>query len=211
MILQPQFEELIAFASGEALMPELLKAKAAYFAATGEIFEDDASFEQSMAAFLDFYAFDWKLEREGVTPAELFFRRGAFANADDAPIFEGFQATWHSLFEVRKLGRESLRLRDLFSQRDVEVFERRRLVGLAKGDLIEARLLPMGEQRVLSRAVAFHPGVVRKAILAEIKRRQRAEPGFDTRAFIWSLARMRLKFERYRNIAPEQIYDFAKR
>lgn len=211
MILQPQFDELLAFASDASLMPELLKAKAAYFGATGEVFEDDASFEQRMAAFIDFYVFDWKLEGGQATPAECFWKRGLLADANQAPIFEGFLQTWLSLWEVRKLGKESLRLRDLFSERDVEVFERRQLVGLAKGDLMEARLLPMGDRRVLSRAVLFHPKVVRKPILAELKRLKKCAPDFDTRAFLWSLSRMHLKFERYRNISPEQIYDFSKK
>lgn len=211
MILQPQFDELLAFASDASLMPELLKAKAAYFGVTGEVFEDDESFEQRMAAFIDFYVFDWKIEGEAATPAELFWKRGRFSTPDEAPLFEGFLQTWLSLFEVRKLGKESLRLRDLFSDRDVEVYERRQLVGLSRGDLLEARLLPMGDKRVLSKAVIFHPSVVRKPILAEIKRLKKCDPGFDTRAFLWSLSRMHLKFDRYRNISPEQIYDFSRK
>ena len=211
VILQSQFDELLAFASDASLMPELLKAKAVYFGATGEVFEDDDSFEQRMAAFRDFYVFDWKIEDDAATPAERFWRRGQFACPDDAPLFEGFLQTWLSLWEVRKLGKESLRLRDLFTERDVEVFERRQLIGLSKGDILEARLLPMGEKRVLSDAVIFHPSVVRKAILAEIKRRKKYEPDFDRRAFVWSLSKMHLKFGRYRNISPEQIYDFPKK
>ena len=164
VILQSQFDELLAFASDASLMPELLKAKAVYFGATGEVFEDDDSFEQRMAAFRDFYVFDWKIEDDAATPAERFWLRGQFACPDDAPLFEGFLQTWLSLWEVRKLGKESLRLRDLFTERDVEVFERRQLIGLSKGDILEARLLPMGEKRVLSDAVIFHPSVVRKAI-----------------------------------------------
>ena len=211
MILQPQFDELLAFASDASLMPELLKAKATYFGVTGEVFEDDESFEQRMAAFIDFYVFDWKIEGALATPAELFWKRGQFAAPGDAALFEGFLQTWLSLWEVRKLGKESLRLRDLFTERDVEVFERRQLFGMSKGDLMEARLLPLGDKRILSKAVIFHPGVVRKPILSEIKRRKKCEPDFDTRAFLWSLSRMRLKFERYRNISPEQIYDFSRK
>lgn len=209
MIFQPQVDELLAFASDTSFMPELLKAKAAYFSATGEVFEDDPSFEQRMAAFSDFYLFDWKLESNQITPAELFWRRGRFEKESDTSAFESFLQTWLSLWEVRKLRKEGILLRDLFTERDVEVFERRQLVGLSKGDLMEARLVPMKDGFVLTKAVAFHPIVVRKRILAELKRRKKQEPGFDTRGFICSLSRMRLKFDRYRNIAPEQIYDFS--
>lgn len=210
MFLQPQLEELVAFAGSEALMPELLKAKAAWFAMTGEIYEDDPLFEMRMAGFLDFYVFDWKLTDQGVTPAELFLRTGNFRDPSDAPIFEGFLHTWHALFEVRKLGSDTFRLRDLFTDKDADVFERRQLVGISKGDIIEARLLPMRDKLVLSKAFFFHPAVVRKALLAEIKRRRRTVAAFDTEQFIRALSRMQLKYERYRNIDPLQIYDFSK-
>ncbi|MDR0966924.1 MAG: hypothetical protein LBM75_10595 [Myxococcales bacterium] len=211
MLFQPQFEELIAFASDAVFMPELLKAKSAYFSATGEVFEDDAFFEQQMAAFINFYLFDWKLDGDQLTPAERFWRDGRFATPDDAPIFESFLETWLSLWEVRKLGKASVRLRDLFTDRDVEVFERRQLIGLTKGDLMEARLAPMGDKFVFMRGSAFHPSAARKSILAEIKRLKKQAPSFDTRDFICVLSRMRLKFERSRNIAAEQIYNFSRK
>ncbi len=210
MFLQPQFEELVAFAGSEALMPELLKAKAAWFAMTGEVYADDPLFEMRMAGFLEFYVFDRKLEDQGVTPAELFWRNGKFQNPADAPIFEGFLHTWHALFEVRKLSSDTFRLRDLFTDKDADVFERRQLVGISKGDIIEARLLPMEDKLVLSKAFFFHPAVVRKAILAEIKRRRKSVAAFDTQQFLHALSRMQLKYERYRNIDPLQIYDFSR-
>jgi len=51
---QPYLDQLIAFASAEPRKPELLAAKAEYFQLTGEVFEDDKSFEMRMASFLDF-------------------------------------------------------------------------------------------------------------------------------------------------------------
>ena len=163
-----------------------------------------------MAGFLEFYVFDRKLEDQDVTPAELFWRNGKFQNPADAPIFEGFLHTWHALFEVRKLSSDTFRLRDLFNDKDADVFERRQLVGISKGDIIEARLLPMEGKLVLSKAFFFHPAVVRKAILAEIKRRRKSVAAFDTQQFLHALSRMQLKYERYRNIDPLEIYDFSR-
>ena len=55
-----------------------------------------------------------------------------------------------------------------------EVVERRSLVALAKGDILEARLLPHEGKLHFSRAFVYHPREVRKAILKEAKRRSGA-------------------------------------
>src|SRR5215469_2100489 len=114
---QPYLDELIAFAGAESRKAELLAAKAEYFRLTGEVFEDDHIFEQRMASFLDYYLFD-RRNAEGKTPAE-------------------------ELLEQRKLGKGSMRLRELHSGKDYDVTERRHVAGLEKGDLLEARLIPL--------------------------------------------------------------------
>jgi hypothetical protein len=51
---QPYLDELISFGSTEVRKPDLLAAKAEYFQMTGEVFEDDKSFELRMSSFLDY-------------------------------------------------------------------------------------------------------------------------------------------------------------
>lgn len=207
---QKQLDALIAYASGERFKEELLKARERYFSGTGEVFEDDKSLELRMASFLDFYVLDWKLSPAGRTAAQLFLEEtGPSLPPEELQALQGLTETNHSLWEVRKLGKEQVRLRDLFTGKDTEVFERRQLTGLSRGDILEARLVPCDGHFLFSSAFCFHPDIVRKAILKELKRLRKAQPDFDRREFIWTLSNMRLKFERYRNIAAEQIYAFG--
>ena len=208
---QRQLDALIAFASGERFQPELLEARERYFGATGEIFEDDKSFELRMASFLDYYVFDWKLSESGKSPAQLFLEESSEPSADELQTLRGLTETTHSLWEVRKLAAELVRVRDVFTGKDMDVFERRQPAGLKKGDLIEARLVPCDGRLLFSSAFCFHPEEMRKAILKEVKRLKKHEPEFDRLAFIWALSRMRLKLERYRNISPDQIYAFGRK
>lgn len=208
---QPQLDALVAFASGERFKEELLRARAKYFESTGEIFEDDKSFEARMASFLDFYIFDWPLAEIGRTPAQLYFEQARDAGEEDRKVLAGLTRTRHSLWEVRKVGKQRLRLRDCFSGEDCEVFERRDPVGLGKGDLLEARLIPVDGMLLFSPAFCFHPREVKKPVLREIKRLKKEQGEFDTRAFVWSLSKRRLKYERYRNIAVEDIYAFDRK
>ena len=85
------------------------------------------------------------------------------------------------------------------------------MLGLAKGDILEARLLPFEEKLFFSGAFLYHPQEVRKLVLNEVKRlRKQAGKGDppDVEAFIATLSRMAFKLERYRNVKVESLYDF---
>lgn len=208
---QQQLEALIAFASTDRFKEELLKAKAEYFASTGEVFEDDRSFEMRMASFLDFYVLDRPLPAHGKTPAQVFLEEADGAPESDLLLRRGLVESRHSLWEVRKIAKELVRLRDCFTAKDTDVFERRQPAGLKKGDLIEARLIPVDGRFLFSPAFCFHPSEAKKGIVKELKRLKKEQPGFCQRDFIWSVAKMRLKWERYRNIAVEDIYAFDRK
>ncbi|HVE82879.1 MAG TPA: hypothetical protein VND93_08535 [Myxococcales bacterium] len=206
---QPYLDQLIAYASAEPKKPALLEAKAEYFQLTGEIFEDDKVFEARMASFLDYYVFDRASKETGQTPAqELYEEQRRTQPPEVAVAFRAFTETIHGLFEVRKLTPDGVRLRELFSAKDFQVSERRKLAGLEKGDILEARLIPFSGHLLFSAAFVFHPREASKLILKEVKRRKKATPSCDPRDLAWDCSRRALKTERYKQIAVEKIYDF---
>jgi hypothetical protein len=212
-VYHPHLEQLTAFATGEPFQDEVLAAQAEYFAHTGEVFDDDRSFESRMAAFLEFYLFDRKLPAQQRTPAELFLaERGPTVGPEEREGMAGFTQTLHALFEVRKLHAGGIRVRDLFSGEDHEVYERRSVAGMSKGDILEARLIPHQGRALFAPAFCYHPKEARKAILKELKRqKKKPEPDFTPKRMIYTLSRMALKVERYRNIAVEAIYNFEQK
>ena len=208
---QPYLDELIAFAGAESRKAELLAAKAEYFRLTGEVFEDDQLFEQRMASFLDYYLFD-RRNAQGKTPAEeLLEQRRASALPEAMSAFQSFTATVHGLFEVRKLGKGSVRLRELHSGKDYDVTERRHVAGLEKKDILEARLIPFSGHLLFSGAFCYHPKVAAPAIRKELKRRKKEEPERSAKDLAWDCARMALKVDRYRQIPVDKIYDFQNK
>ena len=82
----------------------------------------------------------------------------------------------HGLYEIRKLGKGFVRVRELFEGDDHQVAERRNLVGMNKGDIVTARLIPFGEELWFSAAFVYHPPGAFKSILKEVKRRRKQEP-----------------------------------
>lgn len=209
MSYQPYLDQLIAFGSQESRKADLLEAKAEYFRLTGEVFEDDKIFELRMASFLDYYLYDRVSPLTGKTPAvELYEQRLQTSAPEEANAFRSFTETVHGLFEVRKLGKGVIRLRELHSGKDFDVTERRTIAGLESGDILEARLIPFGGHLLFSSAFCYHPRVAVKAIKAEVKRRKKKEPDRPPKELVWECALRALKVERYRQIAVEKLYDF---
>ena len=208
---QPYLDQLIAFGSQESRKPDLLDAKAEYLRLTGEVFEDDKIFELRMASFLDYYLFDRVSPISKLTPAaELYQLRLQGASPEEANAFRCFTETVHGLFEVRKLGKGLVRLRELYSGKDFDVTERRHVAGLETGDVLEARLIPFAGHLLFSSAFCFHPRVAVKPIKAEVKRRKKKEPDRPPTELVWECARRAVKVERYKQIAVERIYDFSQ-
>lgn len=209
---QPFLDRVVAFASTDDRKQDLVAAKAEYFRLTGEVHEDDKSFETRMASFLDWYVFDRMSPATARTPSQEFLERHTDTlSVEESAIFRGFSETLHGLFEVRKISKGTLKLRELLSGKDYDVTERRTVAGLEKGDVIEARLIPFEGHLLFSTAFIFHPREGTKSLLKELKRRKKKEPERDPREIVWEASRMALKVERYRQIAVEKIYDFTQK
>ena len=207
-------EKLLAWATAEARKEEILAARRDHFERYGEPHEEDKSFETRMNGMLDHYLYDFRRPGSSETTIEIFMRDAAAElTTDELALYRILAKNIHGLFEVRKIKQgEEIRLRDLFTGGEYDVTERRHLVGLEKGDILEARLLPYDGKLFFSGAFLYHPAEVRKAILAEVKRmkKEAAKGGSapDAKGFIALLSRMAFKLERYRNVKVESLYDF---
>ena len=205
-------ERLLAWAGAEERQPWLLEARRAWFARVGEPHEEDKSFEHRMNGLLDHYLYDFRPDGENTT-LELFLRDGAGdVTTDERGQFRDLGRSRRALFEVRRIKPGIVELEEVLGLAHHTVMERRTLVALAKGDILEARLLPHEGNLHFSASFVYHPREVRRAILKEAKRlTKEAPPGQlpDGDEFLAQLSRMALRLERYRNVRVESIYDFA--
>jgi hypothetical protein len=213
MTLQELHERLLSWATAAPRDQDLLRAKKEYFARYGEPHEEDRSYEVRVNGMLDHYLYDFRPSGDAGTTLDWFIEaEGESLTPEELAAYRALAQTVHGLFEVRKITEGRVRLRDVFSGHDHDVTERRHVAGLAKDDLLEARLLPFDGELLFSGAFLYHPREVRKTVLAEVKRLKKAAPKgdeLDVKAFLSRLARMALKLERYRNVRLESIYDFS--
>jgi hypothetical protein len=213
MTLQELHERLLAWATAEPRTADLMAAKSAHYACNGEPREDEPSYEPRVNGMLDGYLYDYRPGGGKTSTLENFIAaNGVEMDPATLAAYRKLNENVHGLFEVRKIADGRVVLRDVFTDLDHEVAERRQLVGLAKGDLMEARLLPFDGQLLFSGAHVYHPAEARKRILGEVKRLRKVAGRSgrpDVKSFLALLSRMAFKFERYRNVRLESIYDFS--
>lgn len=213
MTLQSLQEKLLAWATAETRKERLLDARRRHFGAYGEPHEEDRTYEARLNGMLDYYLYNHRTSEGGPTTIQEFLsEEAARLEPEEAQGYQELSKNLHSLFEVRKLKEGKVRLRDVFTGEDREVTERRQLLGLEKGDLLEARLLPHNGSLYFSGAFLYHAREARRAILGEVKRRRKAagKGGTpDVPGLLALLSRMAFKQERYRNVRLESIYDFS--
>jgi hypothetical protein len=206
-------ERLLSWASADPKDPLLAAARQRHFDRYGEPHEEDPSYERRMNGMLDCYLFDDRPAPGAPTALERYLAgEGAARPLEEQAAFRALAANWHGLFEIRSLEPGLVRLRDVFTNREFEVTERRQLAGVGKGDLFEARLVPFEGKLWFTTAFIYHPPEAGPAIMAEVKRLRRAagklgRPEVD--GLLATLSRMAFKMERYRNVRLESIYDFA--
>ena len=206
-MFQPYIDRLTTFVSAAEFESELVSAKRDYFRKTGEVFEDDELFEMRMSSFFEWFLFDYRLAAVSLTPAELFVEREqANLSEEDRVHYRNLSHTQHSLFEVGKLKPETIHLKDVFSGKPVQVFERRKPVGIDSGDILEARLLRSNDDKLMfSPAFVFHPRDARRRILKMVKAHKKS--GLPPEDLIYRLAYLRLKLDRYKHVRAETIYS----
>ncbi len=208
---QPWLDELVVWSTPEGRKDDLLAAREQFSARAGALFDDDRQLEQRLAAFLEFYVCDrpapWA---GGRTPARARYEASLRDEVPErAAAFRALTETIHGLFEVRRLDEGRARVRHLFSGIDFDVAERRQILGLARGDVLEARLVPMGGEFHFSASSCWHPRVAAPLIRAEVRRRQ--QRGAPEQELVWDCAQRALKADRYRQIAIDKIYEFDAR
>lgn len=120
------------------------------------------------------------------------------------------------LYSVTKIGDDSIRLKELFSGKVVNVPKKNTsdFIGISKGDIIEGRLVGKlktdGKDNTVfsfARKPSFHPTEVHEYILKKVKQFKK-DKDFDTyQTWLWLLVGMYLKHRIYDHMPIEKIYD----
>lgn len=203
----PLFERVIDFAIRPEFEAEIAASRGDYFTWTGEVFDEDRSFDVRMQAFLDWIAFDRPMEPYGIPAVRAY--AATLTDPDELRDYRLMSRTVHGIFEVRRNSIGRFDVHDLLTRADYELRIAQPLVGVTVGDLFEGRLVPFQGRWHFSSAFLFHPKHLKRSILRELRRQAREAPQ-GVQELIWTLARMASRSEHYKNVAVDAIYDFSR-
>lgn len=200
-----QIDRVAALYSEGEHQGEIERARREFDELRGVVYSDEALYEAHVAAFLEWYVLERPLA--GGDPPVLRRLRDPGAEEERAWL-RPLALSLRSLFEVLdpSLRRPSgLRLLDLLGGGTWRVDRPEPMDGLAEGDIFEARLIPWEGRVRFGPVFCFHPRPARRCIRDLVRLAER--DGRLGPALILSLARMRLKHARFRNIPVERIYS----
>lgn len=209
-MLSAVLDRVIAYAARRE--PELLAAREEWAERAGRVFDDDPLYEERTTAFLEWFALDRPATIAGDArrPVDRFLAEEPLDDLEGRWA-HALSRSQRSLYLVRELGKGSLALEDLLGGAHFEVTERRRLPGIAEGEIFEARLVAnvvTPPELLFTRAFQFHP----REAAAELKRigADARERGLRREEVLFRLLRARLRALRYGHVPPTRIYAEEK-
>jgi hypothetical protein len=186
---------------------ESRQARAQYELVRSRVHEDHAMWEPWSAAFVEWFL----LERAGadeIPPVVRALRQESLAGEGEAvPLLRALASSHRSLFEVERMKRGSVLLRDVIGGASFSVAEARALHGVEVGDLAELRLIGLADQVWFGRTFLFHPKEARAAIVEQC--RALLALGKSRLEVIDVIASLRVRLDQFRHVAPAKVYELG--
>jgi len=187
---------------------EAMRAREEYFDRAGKVFDDDAElFEGRMAAFLEWYVLERPLAGIGLTPVACAIEEAGGLPADERRTLAALATSHHSVFELFETAGETLDIEDLIGGGRFAVRERRKPLGMAAGDLFEARLLWDGDTIIFGRTFLFHPPDAREVVLEWVERA--VNGGTAREEILFHLSRQHIRWHRQGHVGAAKVYRDA--
>ena len=169
-MIKDSIEYLIKIATNPPYSNNLLAARQEYQKYAGEAFDDDKSYENQMALFLEWYIFDRIEPAHDQTVLELIINNGKGAPLDPLKIINVFISHIHGLFIIKKIKDHRVKAINLFDNEQYYVVEPSGKLYFSKNSIFEGRLLAYENSYYFTGNFCFHPEGSKKFIKSEIKK-----------------------------------------
>lgn len=169
-MLKENLTQLIDIATSDNRTKDVIDARKEYQSIAGNIYEDDKSYENRMALFLEWYIFDRIFPNTNQTLLETLIQK----NKENLPsnllqIFKEFTTNIHGLFIVKKIREHSVKVMNLFDNVVYEANESLPRLLFRKNSIFEGRLVYHDNMYSFTGSFCFHPEKSKNFIKQEIK------------------------------------------
>ena len=169
-MIKDSIDYLIKIATNPPYSNNLLAARQEYQKYAGDIFDDDKSYENQMALFLEWYIFDRIEPAHDQTVLELIINNGKGETLDPLKNINEFISHIHGLFIIKKIKDHSVKVINLFGNKQYDVVEPSGKLYFSKNSIFEGRLLTYENSYYFTGNFCFHPEGSKKFIKSEIKK-----------------------------------------
>ncbi len=169
-MIKDSLEHLIKIVTNDPSSKDLLAARKEYQKYTGDIFEDDKSYENQMALFLEWYIFERIDPIHDQTVLEVIINNEKEVSPHLLKNIRKFTSNIHGLFIIKKIRGHSIRVINLFDDEKYDVVGSSNKFSFSKGTVFEGRLLSHEDSYYFTGNFCFHPEGSKKFIKSEIKK-----------------------------------------
>jgi len=206
--LEPYISEILEAYGKGAYYDEIKRAKEHYFTRAFKVAEGSDSYESELNLFFDWFVFERNLEREELPPIRLFTKDELGDMPDEKKkVFDALGNSFSSVFELLKIKDDEVVIKDLFDKESYVVEDIENPKIFQKGDIFQARLVPMGDKIVFSTAFLFHPKEASKTYLKKEIKKIKNLKGEHKKELMLRLALMKHRSEQYPHIDVSHIYS----
>ena len=167
-MIRENINQLIEEITRSHSQDNIFQAKKDYQKISGEIFEDDKSFESRMGCFLEWYTFDRPSPESMLTPLQRYLQRQSIP-PENKELAEAISHGNHGLFIAKKIKNDCVFVVDVMSNEKYQVVEDQGSILFNSDDLFEGRLIPFKGKYYFTDNFCYHPKPTAGFILSKVK------------------------------------------
>ena len=170
-MLRETLEQLFEFVAQHIPSEQFMMAKKEYQKTTGEIYEDDKSYNSRMALFLEWYLLDQYEPGTRQTVLENIIEDNSFSwTPDRLESYKDVSKNIQALFEIKKVRDNSVTVLDLFTDEKYQIEEEDSKLAFRKNDIFQGRIVPHNDKYFFTGYFCFHPNKTQRYIKGEAKK-----------------------------------------
>ena len=149
---------------------DIYEAKKYFQKFSGEIFEDDKSYESRMGSFLEWFTFDRSVPGSSLTPLQQYLENTDPSQSPEKwELAEAIGKSIHSLLIATKIKNDCVWVVDLVDDVKYQVQENQGSMLFNSDDVFEGRLIPYKGQYYFTDHFCYHPKPTVSFIKSKIK------------------------------------------
>ena len=170
-MLRETLEQLFEFVAQHIPSEQIMMAKKEYQKTTGEIYEDDKSYNSRMTLFLEWYLLDQYEPGTRQTVLENIIEDNSSSwTPDHLELYKDVSKNIQALFEIKKVRDNSVTVLDLFTDEKYQIEEEDSKLAFRKNDIFQGRIVPHNDKYFFTGYFCFHPNKTQRFIKGEAKK-----------------------------------------